>query len=86
LILFIYLNNLHTPLDWETSVREFVFLWNMTKYQIDRCGMHLRSLYSKKEGSGKYYLSSRGPLLEIIDLIDGKNLIEDVGYWELSRG
>jgi hypothetical protein len=84
--IYIYLNNLHTPLDWETSVREFVFLWNMTKYQIDRCEMHIRSLYSKKEDSGKYYLSSRGPLLEIIDLMDGKNLIEDHNYGELSRG
>jgi hypothetical protein len=47
--------------------------------------MRLGSL-SKKEGSGKYYLSSRGPLLEIIDLMDGKNLLDDVNYWELSRG
>jgi hypothetical protein len=84
--IYIYLNNIHTPLDWETSVREFVFLWNITKYQIDRCEMHIKSLYSKKEDSGKYYLSSRGPLLEIMDLMDGKNLIEGHNYGELSRG
>lgn len=52
----------------ETSVKEFVFLWNVASIRFDHFCDLIETFYRDPEGSGKYHLLSYGVIFQIRDL------------------
>ena len=69
-LLSLYFKNLYGAYEFEleTSVKEFVFLWNVSSIRFDRYCSYLNIFYSHQKGSGKYHLLSDGILLQVTDL------------------